>query len=430
MMSDEGGYIPLHQVIIPEDRQRKHFDETKIADLAVSIRTHGLINPIVITRENVLVAGERRLLAHQQLAFDQIAFRYAESLDKTELSLIELEENVRREDLTWQEHVEAIQAFHELKSQTEEDWSGDRTAKELNIARTQVYNSLRVADAIREGVKEVIEAPKFSSAYNFASRRLERQTASSARSVAAITEAVVKNEPAPVLNEKELANAPIKRYASIEQANFHEWSAQSQHSYNLIHCDFPYGINATKVGQSSAKHFGGYEDEPDVYWKLLDTFLANQDNFCSESAHLIFWFSMDFYSETKSRLEATGWRVNPFPLVWAKSDNRGILPDSERGPRRIYETAFFASRGDRKIVRACSNAYHGATTKEYHMSEKPHAMLTHFFRMVVDSSTTLLDPTCGSGMAVKVAEELGASYALGLEMSEDYAERARLNCNL
>jgi len=430
MMSDEGGYIAVHQVMIPEDRQRKHFDESKISDLAVSIRTHGLINPIVITRENALVAGERRLLAHQQLAFEQIAFRYAESLDRVELALIELEENVRREDLTWQEHVEAIQSFHSLKKESNDSWSMDKTAEELNISRTQVHNSLRVADAIREGVKEVIEAPKFSAAYNFASRRLERQTASSARSVAAITEAVIKNEPAPVLNEEELAAAPINRYASIEYANFHEWSSEPQSGFNLIHCDFPYGINATKVGQSSAKHFGGYDDSPDVYWELLSAFLANQDNFCAESAHLIFWFSMDFYNETKSQLEAAGWRVNPFPLIWMKSDNRGILPDPERGPRRIYETAFFASRGDRKIVRAVSNAYHGATTKEYHMSEKPHAMLTHFMRMVVDSSTTLLDPTCGSGMAVKVAEEIGASYALGLEMSEDYVERARLNCNL
>lgn len=430
MMSDDGGYIPLNQITIPEDRQRKHFDEDKLNDLAVSIRTHGLINPIVITRENILVAGERRLLAHRILSFEQIAFRYAESLDKVELALLELEENVRREDLTWQEHVAAIQSFHNLKSSSEETWSTDKTATELNMNARNVQRSLMVAEAINEGVKEVIESPAFSSAYNFASRRRERMASASARSVDAIADAIVSNKPVPTMTEEEVAAHPLKRYASIECANFLEWSASPRQPFNLIHCDFPYGINATKVGQSSAKHFGGYDDSPDIYGNLLSAFTANQDNFCSESAHLIFWFSMDFYEETKNRLTAAGWRVNPFPLVWMKADNKGILPDPERGPRRIYETALLASRGDRKIVRAVSNAHHGATTKDFHMSEKPHAMLTHFMRMLVDSSTMMLDPTCGSGMAVKVAEELGANFSLGLEMSEDYADRARQNLDL
>lgn len=430
MMSDDGGYVPINQVTVPEDRQRKHFNEDKLKELAVSIRTHGLINPIVITRENVLVAGERRLLAHQLLAFEQIAFRYAESLDRIELALLELEENIRREDLTWQEHVAAIQSFHKLKKSTEENWSLDKTATELNTGKSNVHRALTVAEAIDEGVKEVIESPAFSSAYNFASRRRERLAAKTARSVDAIADAVVSNKPTPVMTEEEIAAHPMKRYASIEVDNFLEWSAVPQQAFNFIHCDFPYGINATKLGQSSAKHFGGYDDSPDIYWNLLSAFAANQENFCSESAHLMFWFSMDFYEETKTRLEAAGWRVNPFPLVWAKSDNRGLLPDPERGPRRLYETAFLASRGDRKIVRAVGNAYHGATTKEFHMSEKPYAMLTHFLRMLVDSSTVMLDPTCGSGMAVKVAEELGANYSLGLEMSEDYADRARENLDL
>ena len=430
MMSDEGGYISVHQIVIPEDRQRKHFDEEKINDLAVSIRNHGLINPIVITRENVLVAGERRLLAHKVLAFEQIAFRYAESLDKLELALLELEENVRREDLTWQEHVAAVQSFHQLKTQSEPDWSMNKTAVELNMGSNKVQRSLMVAEALDEGVKEVLEAPGFSAAYNFTSRRKERMTATSARSIDSVADAIISNKPVPTLTQEELEAEPEKRKATITCANFLEWAQETQPAFNLIHCDFPYGINATKVGQSSAKHFGGYDDSPDIYWNLLSAFTEYQDNFCSESAHLIFWFSLDFYAETKSRLEKAGWRVNPFPLVWMKSDNKGILPDPERGPRRIYETAFLASRGDRKIVRAVSNAYHGATTKEFHMSEKPHAMLTHFMRMLVDSSTVMLDPTAGSGMAVKVSEELGAQHSLGLEMSEEYTERARLNLNL
>src|SRR5690606_36396537 len=125
--------------------------------------------------------------------------------------------------------------------------------------------------------------------------------------------------------------------------------------FNLIHCDFPYGVKADKHNQGAAAAFGGYADDPDVYWQLLATLERAMENVVAESAHLIFWFSMDYYQRTLDALSGMGWSVNPFPLIWHKSDNTGILPDPSRGPRRIYETALFASRGDRKIVGAVGN---------------------------------------------------------------------------
>lgn len=108
-----------------------------------------------------------------------------------------------------------------------------------------------------------------------------------------------------------------------------------------------------------------------------------------------------------------------------KSDGAGIIPDPERGPRQIYETCLFGSRGDRKIVRSVANAYHAPTVRERHMSEKPEPMLRHFFGMLIDENTIMLDPTCGSGSAVRAAESLGTKYAVGLERNEQFAELAR-----
>jgi len=158
--------------------------------------------------------------------------------------------------------------------------------------------------------------------------------------------------------------------------------------------------------------------------------LKNQDNFIAPSAHLIFWFSMDFYTETRTKIQAAGWTVDPFPLTWFKIDNTGMLPDANRGPRRVYETALFCTRGDRKIVRAVGNCCAAGVTKTYHMSEKPTAVVGHFFRMLVDETTVMLDPTCGSGNAVKMAEELGADWSLGLEINPDYVESAKQNLGL
>ena len=156
------------------------------------------------------------------------------------------------------------------------------------------------------------------------------------------------------------------------------------------------------------------------------------DNVVAESAHLIFWFSMDFYGETLDYLEDMGWKVNPFPLIWMKSDNVGILPDPKRGPRRIYETAFFCSRGDRLLATGrhdqgpVANAFAFAGRgKSIHMNAKPVEMVRHFMRLCVDDYSTVLDPTCGSANALKAASALGAPTVLGIERDPEFYQLAR-----
>lgn len=136
---------------------------------------------------------------------------------------------------------------------------------------------------------------------------------------------------------------------------------------------------------------------------------------------------MNFYQETKDYFTSKGFDVQPFPLLWHKTDSKGILPDPERGPRRVYETAFLMSCGDRKIIKAVDNTYGCPTSKQLHVSEKPEPMLRHFFRMLVDGYTEMLDPTCGSGNAVLAAVRGGAKRALGLELDPEMAKLAASN---
>ena len=58
------------------------------------------------------------------------------------------------------------------------------------------------------------------------------------------------------------------------------------------------------------------------------------------------------------------------------------------------------------------------------MSEKPVSMLSYFFKMVVDENTALLDPTAGSGSAIRAAKRLGAPRILGLEINPTFAREA------
>lgn len=435
MTSGKFETIPIDSIYIDrENRQRRELNN--IPELAASIRENGLINPIVVTRDYQLIAGERRYTAHKHLGWDQITVQYLEDMDEESLHLIELEENIRREDLSWQDHVAAVARYHELKKETQPSWSQDDTADALHMSRSNVTKHLLVKNAMDKGVEEVIEAPRFSTAANFAARRAERQKTAVLRDLrqtslpTSAESDVVTEEGVEALTQS--AEPVSTRRANILNTDFMHWSKEIQEvPFNLIHCDFPYGVNAGDTsGYSSAKSHGGYKDSKDIYFSLLEAFCNRLDNFCAPSAHLIFWFSMDYYQETLDQLRAAGWSITPFPLIWYKSDNTGILPDPQRGPRRIYETAFFGSRGDRKVVRPVGNATAGGVTKDFHMSEKPVHILEHFFRLVVDETTTLLDPTCGSGNSVKTAEMMSANYALGLEINSEYVERAKINLDL
>ena len=90
----------------------------------------------------------------------------------------------------------------------------------------------------------------------------------------------------------------------------------------------------------------------------------------------------------------------------------------------VYETALFGSRGDRLIVSVVANLYPAPTDTSQHISAKPEEMLRHFFSMFVDEKSKVLDPTCGSGTALRAAKGLRAEYVLGIEKNEGFAERA------
>lgn len=419
MTSGEFTQYSLSSIIIDRpSRQRKDFTTEDLED---SIRRLGLIHPPVIQRDGLLIAGERRVTACRNIGWTTIPVQFADELDPLALHAIELEENVKRKDLTWQETCAAVDAYHKLKvKMSGKNWTMTNTAESIGMSPTFVMSNVRVAEELASGNEMVKTAPKFSVARGIVERKDAREKASFLRKV----EAPVQKEALTVVPEPKSIEPAIP----LLHADFTQWAPQyNGNKFNLIHCDFPYGIKADEHPLGAGSSMDTYNDSFETYENLLDVLGESMENVVAESAHLIFWFAMDHYEYTKDRLEGMGWTLNKRPLIWLKSDNTGILPDPKRGPRWIYETAFFASRGDRLIVRAKANAYAGPATKVVHMSEKPKPMLEHFLGMLVDEFTVMLDPTCGSGGAVKVAKELGASEVLGLEQNEEFHRLACLH---
>jgi ParB family chromosome partitioning protein len=103
--------VPLGDVHPNPDQPRKHFDDEKLAELAASIKTHGLLQPIVIRRMPSgfeLIAGERRFRAAHLAGVDRLPALVREVEDPLELALIE---NLQREDLSPLEEAEGLAAL-------------------------------------------------------------------------------------------------------------------------------------------------------------------------------------------------------------------------------------------------------------------------------------------------------------------------------
>src|SRR3990167_9318414 len=112
--------IPIKEIFIPPDRQRREVKESAVAELAVSIQARGQLHPVVVTEldrvrfpdapahlQYQLVAGYRRLLANALLKRQEIKAELLSNFTRLEQEEIELDENLMREQLSWQNKVKA-----------------------------------------------------------------------------------------------------------------------------------------------------------------------------------------------------------------------------------------------------------------------------------------------------------------------------------
>lgn len=441
--------IPLERINVAADRQRRTIDTS---DLISSIRTRGVIQPIIVepagdgSGSYNLIAGERRFKASQELSCADIPARLAGDLSHTERQIIELEENVKRKDLPWQDEVLAVQRIHKLYTDLSPEWTLAQTGDSIGLSKGVISIYLAVGEELSKGNKNVLAAQGMRAAYNTIARKVERGISDAMNDLLSEPEVTDgQNSRQTIHINDDTVNGTNNRNfepdngisnstssaESILNQSFHDFAqTYSGPPFNFLHCDFPYGINHDKSDQGNSDKWGGYEDSEDTYWALCQTLCTNLDRLVAPSSHILFWLSSDIERQIATirffAARAPGLEFRRVPLIWLKTDNKGILPDPKRGPRQIYESALFASRGDRLIVRSVSNAYGSPGTKEIHQSEKPEPMLRHFFSMFVDENTRLLDPTCGSATSLRAAEALGASQVLGLEINPDHVDAARV----
>jgi len=134
--------IPISQIQPNPFQPRKTFNEASIEELARSVRQHGIVQPLVVTRAGdkyKLIAGERRFRAAQKAGLTTVPVLIKEMMAEGDALQIALIENIQREDLNPIEEAMAYHQLHDDFQLTQEEISR-RVGKE----RSTVANFLRL----------------------------------------------------------------------------------------------------------------------------------------------------------------------------------------------------------------------------------------------------------------------------------------------
>jgi ParB family chromosome partitioning protein len=163
--------------IVPNPHQpRSHFAEAQLQELADSIKTHGVIQPLIVRATEdgfTLIAGERRLQAAKLAGLDRVPVVLREA-DAQQLVEIALVENVQRADLSPLESAEAYQQLHQ-----EFGLSHEQVAKRVGKSRVAVTNTIGLLD-LSAAVKEALAAGEISEGHARALKALDTAKAQAA----------------------------------------------------------------------------------------------------------------------------------------------------------------------------------------------------------------------------------------------------------
>lgn len=162
--------IPIKKIIV-RDRIRKDFGD--IGELATDIQDNGLINPIVINKEYVLLAGERRLRACKRLGFEQVEVRMMDTRDAEHELNIEISENDVRKGFSKSERVDYMYRLMRIekekaKERMSEGGKGAVKSSDVGEAKDKTAEAFGIGRQTMEREMQIVENKDLLTPEDFA----------------------------------------------------------------------------------------------------------------------------------------------------------------------------------------------------------------------------------------------------------------------
>ena len=432
-------------------RIRKEYGD--VETMAASLKRYGQLQPIIIDDSGTLVAGGRRLEAAKQLGWDTIKASQWGTLDEVQKRELELEENIRRKELTWVEEVRALLELYNLR-QERYGRPGDRftqgegygvaaASDELDRSIGSISMDLQLARALDEFPALAGEKTKSAALKRYVRERKTQLRTEQARRthLDAPSESQSPNGDGERGDDQPAQRAPALRQKILKTA----WKGQGILYYadsrdimsmlppatvDCIVTDPPFGLGMFREGQTTAgtrlaEQAGHmYDDDPYEIMNMLDEVFMHAARVLKPDGHVYCFFHMTRYEEVFQMLRKHFGTCEETPLIWAK--NTPGVGDPNQMWVYSYEPILWVNRGRHLVKPQAFNVLKYDTIphrSKIHPTEKPAVLLRHLISASCVEKELVMDPFAGSGSTLVAAIRCGCRF-YGVEREEKFHRSA------
>jgi len=361
--------------------------------LKQSLDKFGLLQPIILDDFDVLVAGFRRLTAAKLLGWKAIRFERLSNLTDLQKKEIELEENIQREQMTWQERVKALAELDKLKKKIDPNWSTAMTAQVASTERERVQEAVKLSH-LMDIFPELKDAKSINQARSWALAKVA--------SVSRVKD--VKDNPAEFkeIEEKILLGDSVEVIKRLPEGMF-----------RLVLTDPPFGIDYDSRKAGTEQAVTAYQDDEKSYLRLLG--MAPELYRVLKSDGWLIWFlGPTWYERAKIAFRAAGFVVDEMPVIWDRSDGRCYTARPDRYFARGYDMALHCLKGEPQMIqRGLPNVLRFAPVpgdERDLLVERPVELYQELIRRLTVPGETVADFFVGSGSVPAAATSLQREY--------------------
>ena len=415
----------LKMVDLEEIKWDKRYREDlgDIESLAASIKEKGVLQPVTVTPDYKLLAGERRVRASIAAGLKKIPALVRKIEGDIDAREIELMENVFRKNFTWSEEAALIQEIDRLYKERNIDWSGRKTAQLLDKGVASVSRALKLAHAV-DVMPELAEVKTADEALKLVGKMEEQAITHelSKRQQASMTSGTLDKGISIMLKMADQAYRVGDTFKGLAEM-------RNDGPVHIIECDPPYGIDLREMKRSKDSATSNVHTYNEVDQKEYPAFLGKLTKelyrVAAPNSWLIFWFGPTWQHEVLTSLEAAKWEVDIIPGIWVKNQGQTMQPEIYLG--RAYEPFYLCRKGKPVLVkRGRLNVFeYPGASKKYHPTERPIALIQELLETLGVPTNKVLVPFLGSGATIRAAYNAGMT-ATGWDLSSEYKPKFML----
>lgn len=432
--------------------------EEAVTELAQSIREIGLLHPITIDNRGTLIAGAHRLAAYKRLAsqypederWQSIPYLKPE-LDKVNAAdkrKIELEENLKRTQMTWQERALGLLEYHKLAQASSakkgEKWTEQQTANLFGVSKTHFNSLKRIAERLKrskddpmwqidsptEAIRLLFEEQKEKTTKKIAelnkgySHKTDPDTSNAQDSLVGGASSLSSSLPSHHSSTTNPSLLPP--VSSLSNLYYHgdclEIIESLAGKFDHIITDPPYAIDMDNfMNEESIKNVKEeHKVEPNM--QLLKDFLNVAYKAAKDYSFLCMWYDVEHHETLVNEATKAGWIVCRWPFIWCKT-SPCINRVAQYNITKATEQCLIMRKSSKAVLAMKQSknfilANRGEVSVE-HPFGKPKEVWNYLIDTVSIEGQTILDPFAGCGSSLLAMLQAGRK-PIGIELREEH----------